>query len=130
VSWIRIDDDLHDDPRVVEIPPAAYGLLLICLGWAARHLTNGWVSAAVVRQRGGEQATTLSEALTRVGLWAPKPRNEQDGYEVAADIMRWQLTAEQLAERRRQRAEAGRTGGRKSAEGRKKPGAKGLHHVA
>lgn len=77
MSWVRLDDGLHDHPKFVELDDlAAVGLWTLCLTWAARHprvvdgrQTSGVITTGVVRRLAGERGPELAGKLVANGLW-------------------------------------------------------------
>lgn len=98
MTWARLDDSIVDHPKVLETPLAALGLFTLGLAYAARHLTDGRLSAAAVRQlaRGDE---SLPAALVRSGLWEAERGAEtaETGHEPVAfrihDFLDYNLSA-------------------------------------
>lgn len=98
MTWARLDDSIVDHPKVLETPLAALGLFALGLAYAARHLTDGRLSAAAVRQlaRGDE---SLPAALVRSGLWEAErsAETEKTGREPVAfrihDFLDYNLSA-------------------------------------
>lgn len=111
--WLKIDDSFHDHPKVVEAGNAAVGLWVKCLAWSSRHLTDGHIPAAVVRQLGTQKD---ADTLTRVGLW----QTNGDGVTVP-DYLDYNPSADEVRDQRSKRAEAGRRGGIRSGEKRRQP---------
>lgn len=110
MAWFMVDDQLALHPKVCEAGNAAMGLWVRAGAWSMQNLTEGFVPASAVRSLGtpGQVA-----ALVTARLWV----KVDGGY----SFHEWgtrQLSAEQIAERRRKRAEAGRKGGKASGESR------------
>ncbi|MFI7010012.1 hypothetical protein [Streptomyces sp. NPDC050145] len=66
MPWFVIDDSAHTHPKIVATPNAALGLWMRCGSYAAQHLTDGVVPAAVVKMYGSK---TQAAKLVAVGLW-------------------------------------------------------------
>lgn len=64
-TYIRVHDGLPDHPKVEPLSDAAFRLLMSVWCWCSRHLTDGYVPAAVWAKRG--TARTRRE-LTAAGL--------------------------------------------------------------
>lgn len=71
---------VSDDPRVIGVSLSAVGLLHIGLVWASRHLTDGWVSCDLLRQRGGRSWKQVADEVMQAGLWSEGERNGKAGY--------------------------------------------------
>src|SRR4051794_22942058 len=71
MPWIKLDDSFYDHPKFMRVSGLAAWLWMRCLGYAARHLTDGFVPAAVVEQltlRPGKPDKLATE-LEAAGLW-------------------------------------------------------------
>ncbi len=49
--WVRLDDHLDDDARFATVGPAGTGWLVLLLVYSNKTLSDGFVSAAIVRQK-------------------------------------------------------------------------------
>ncbi len=117
MPWFRVDDGFSDHPKVKSIPRkdrlSAIGLWAIAGAWSAGKLTDGFVPAYMIGDFGASERTSL--ALVDAGLW----ERVSGGYRFHS-WDEWQpWTREQIEERRRVKAEAGRKGGLKSGETRR-----------
>jgi 5-methylcytosine-specific restriction endonuclease McrA len=83
MTWVRLDDQFTDHPKIVQAGPLA-GWLFVCgLGYAARYLTDGSIPAAQVRRLADvEDAEPLAARLVAAGLWEPV----EGGYQVSSAI--------------------------------------------
>jgi hypothetical protein len=111
VAWFSVDDALVDHKKVRRLGAdrlTAMGLWVLCGSWAAAALTDGFVPADVVRRH--DAAEKLAGRLVTVDLWERATMDGEPGYRYH-DWTDYQPTAEQVAQRRRQRQEAGRRGG-------------------
>jgi hypothetical protein len=70
VSWIKIDDQFPDHPKVITAGPAA-GWLYVCgLCYCGRYLTDGFIPSGQVRRLADlKDPQKLADALVSVGLW-------------------------------------------------------------
>lgn len=81
MSWGRLDDTLHDHPKVDDLSLAALGLWTKCLSKALRHRKTspkpGFISTATVKSFAGTQTSRLVLELTtpiegkKHGMWEP-----------------------------------------------------------
>lgn len=79
MSWIKIDDQFADHPKVVEAGPLAAWLYVCGLTYCGRYLTDGWIPDGQVRKLADvDKATDLADRLVDVGLWD----RVDDGYVV------------------------------------------------
>lgn len=103
-----IDDGFDSWPEVAQAGTAAAGLYVRCGTWIARNMANGRITDAVVPAEIANMHGTVEwrQRLVAVGLWA----TEEGGFR---DLRYFDLnpTSEQIAERRKKRAAAGRKGG-------------------
>ena len=124
MPWFKLDDNFFDHPKVVRAGGDAALLYLAALCYANKHLTNGIIpDAAVARLTDRKQPEKLAERLVEVGLWEP---SGPDYY--IHDYLDLNDTADVVREKRgaakAKKQEAGRVGGRRSAEARKQANGK------
>lgn len=48
MSWLRIDDDFYDHPKIVAAGPLAIALHVLSMAYASRHGTDGFIPAAML----------------------------------------------------------------------------------
>ena len=82
MTWFRVDDGFGDHPKVDALGDgpcrdAAIALWTLAGAWAARHLTDGYVSAGRVERIGVRNPIKAAAELVRVGLWDAT----DDGYQ-------------------------------------------------
>lgn len=115
MSWVKIDDQFPDHPKVVAAGPLASWMYVCGLSYCARFLTDGFIPAAQIRRLADvDGATQLAETLVRVGLW----EHAEGGYQVH-DYLEYQPSKEKALATKEARAEAGAKGGVKSGESRR-----------
>ena len=109
MSWVRLDDQFSDHPKVLEAGPLA-GWLWVCgLAYCNRLRTDGFIPAgAVPRLADVPHAAKLAATLVQAGLW-----NAVAGGFQVHDYLDYQPSREQSARTKEARAEAGRRGGSK-----------------
>jgi len=101
MTWFKVDDGLHDHPKVLalleeKLGDAALGLWTLCGSWSASHETDGRVPGAVVRaKRGTPQKVAL---LVKHGLWE---KDGEDAYRFHDWHVSQPLKAELEAKRER-----------------------------
>lgn len=115
--WVKIDDAFHRHPKTRAAGKDGRALFIAGLCWSAAHLTDGHIArtdlpliAAEAEVRPGPTARRLVE----VGLWHVTP----DGWEVH-DYLDFNPSGDEVRERKRKRAEAGRKGGKRSGQARR-----------
>jgi len=138
VTWFRVDDSFPSHPKTRSIPRgsrrAVIGTWTTMGAYAARHLTNGLLSADNVIDEGGTKADAL--ALVKSGLWHPPgvscghppdecPGAPADGHYQFHDWLVYQPSRAEILAEREKKITAGRAGGLASARSRRsKPGSK------
>jgi hypothetical protein len=117
MTWVKLDDQFPDHPKVIEAGPLAAWLFVCGLGYASRYLTDGFIPSAQVRRLAmvsGPDA--LARKLVEVGLW-----EAADGGFQVHNYLEYNPSAERVRETRAARAKAGHVGGIHSGESRREP---------
>lgn len=116
MTWVKLDDKVASHAKTIAAGNAAFGAWIRMIAWSCSHLTDGVVSTAVSRTMASPAEL---KRLVEVGLL---DRSEA-GYAIH-DFLDWNPSAaevmaklEELSEKRR---EAGRRGGQKSGETRRR----------
>lgn len=103
MTWLRLDDNAMDDPRIRQAGREAGWLHAWGMSYAARHLSDGHIPAQVIGDlRGG---TALAQRLVAVGLWHKTPQ----GYFIPC-YLEWNPSGTEIKERRAKDAERKRQG--------------------
>ena len=111
MSWLKIDDQFPDHPKVVEAGPLASWLHVCGMAYCARYLTDGFIPGGQVKKLADvDDAPGLAEKLLKAGLWD----RVDSGFQVH-DYLKYNPSAEQVKATRKARAESGRIGGLQSA---------------
>jgi hypothetical protein len=119
VVWFKTDDKLHEHRKVRMLGKAklpAMGLWILCASWSADNQMDGSCPQVVVKR--WDPRCRYAAKLVSSGLWVEETIDGEPGYRFH-DWADYQLTADDLDERRKIRAEAGRLGGLKSARVRR-----------
>ena len=71
MSWVRLDDQWYDHPKLIALPELAQLLWVKGLTYAARYLTDGHLTAASADRLLASWRTsrTMAEKLVQAGLW-------------------------------------------------------------
>lgn len=69
MTWAKLDDRMHDDPRTEAAGIEAMGLWAIALSYMADHGTNGVISKERTRRIAGRSGHWLAERLVKAGWW-------------------------------------------------------------
>lgn len=113
MSWLKVDDQFPDHPKALALGRdrlAAIGLWTIGSCYAARFLTDGFIPASALPSG----SRRLAGRLVEVGLWDEAP----GGYRIH-DYHDYQPSREAVIKVRRDRAAAGRAGGKQSGVNRR-----------
>jgi len=81
MAWFKIDDKLHDHPKVRKLRVhklAALGLWTACGSWSADTLSDGFVPAEIVQRFDPDEG--LAKRLVEVGLWNEDEHDDEVGY--------------------------------------------------
>jgi hypothetical protein len=100
MSWIKVDDQFADHPKVIAAGPLAAWLYVCGLTYAGRYLTDGFIPAGQVRKLADiDNATELAERLVSVNLW----ETIDGGYHIH-DYLVYNPSGEQVRTERRENA--------------------------
>lgn len=66
MTWVKIDDNFPDHPRVVGLSDSAFRTHIAGLCYSARYLTDGSIPSSALRSIGPRKAAT---ELEKAGLW-------------------------------------------------------------
>lgn len=68
-TWIKLDDDFFDHPKVVGLSLVAVHVHLRAICWCSKHLTDGRIPVAVVESWSVRRWREAIESLVERGLW-------------------------------------------------------------
>lgn len=114
MTWVRIDDQLPDHPKLARISarivPHAGWLHVCALCYCSRHLTDGFVPDGIIPRLVTFGTQQSLAALQESGLW-----ERTDGGYLLHDYLEYQPSREQVQAQRAalhsKRSDAGRKGG-------------------
>jgi hypothetical protein len=95
---------------------SAMGLWILCASWSSDNHTGGALPTSVVRRF--DAKCRYASHLVACGLWVEEDFDGEPGYRFH-DWAVYQLSGDDLEQRRKVRAEAGRIGGIKSGRSRR-----------
>lgn len=105
MTWFKSDDQIAQHPKVLEIPRAkrlrTMGCWHLCGTLAARYLTDGLVTKAMLEEVGGTSADAAM--LVKVGLWHAVEGGWQFHDWAAMNPLRAEVEAKREATRKRVR---------------------------
>ena len=117
MSWVKIDDQMSDHPKLIVAGPVAAWFWMCGMCYCARYLTDGFVPLGQVRKMADmdHDPLELAEKLVATGLW-----ERTDGGFNVHDYLDYNPSREEVIAARGARMEAGRRGGRRSAANKQK----------
>ena len=83
MSWGRLDDKLHEHPKVWRAGTSAMGLWVLANSWCCdNRWTGGFIPERVLRRWNDAScdASDASDALVCAGLWHPAEQKGEQGY--------------------------------------------------
>jgi hypothetical protein len=107
MSWVRLDDQFADHPKVAGLSNDAFCLHVTAMCWTAKQQTDGKLPSRLLSRlawRCQDPATAAAE-LQAAGVWDKTP----EGWEIH-DFLVYNPTKEQAAELAAKRSEAGKAG--------------------
>lgn len=115
MPWFQVDDQLPVHRKVIAAGNAPMGLWVRAGSWCQQNLTGGFVPTSIAKTLG---TVGQAKALVSAGLW----HAVEGGYHFH-DWDEHQMSVEEIKERKRKRADAGRKGGQASGESRREASA-------
>ena len=121
---IALDDNIEDHPKFVSLSNDAFALWVRCIGYCRRNLTDGFIPAAAAhaRARCKDPRKPIAE-LTSPPVGSPQGNplwvSVSGGFQIH-DYMRWNPSKAQVEAQREQKRIAGKSGGQRSGETRRK----------
>ncbi len=101
MSWVKLDDQFADHPKVLSAGPVAAWLWVCGLAYCARYLTDGLIPTSALKKLADvEDPQSLAAKLVEVGLW-----DEAEGGWMVHDYHEWQPTGEEVREKRKKSLE-------------------------
>jgi hypothetical protein len=106
-TWVKLDDTFPDHPKVLAVGDEAAWLYVAGLCHCSRHLSDGFIAAAVLRRLTGQRnPEALAERLVAERLWEPAEGGWQvHGY---SEHQRTREQVEHDREKARERAQRSR----------------------
>lgn len=116
MSWIKLDDQWMEHPKIIRAGRDARDMWLASITWCAKYLTDGEFPAnllpSLAASAGVDVANcqTFASTLIDVGLWDATP----NGYAVH-DYLKYNPSKQEVSDTREARKEAGKKGGEAKA---------------
>jgi hypothetical protein len=126
VSWFKVDDSYPDHPKTLMVSLEASGLWVRCAAWTAHYGTDGFIPYQVMLRYGGTDE--IAGELMDAGFWieAKRSKTQANGVKQAGfmmhDFTQYNPTGNEAKALSRQRSDAGRKGGKRSAATRRDKG--------
>lgn len=140
-TWIKLQDDFFDHPKVIGLSPNATAIHLRAICWCSKHLTDGRIPLSVVESWGMRRWRDAVNTLAQRGLWEPtvdqrstmgrptSPDPMVDEWFQIHDYLDYQRSAEDARNIKEKRASAGAKGGKAKAAKAKQTSSKVLDGV-
>jgi hypothetical protein len=109
MTWVRLDDNMTEHPKVAGLSNAAFRLHIHGISYCARNLTDGFIPKTVSRRLLDGNSTRIRQELVQSGVW----ESTETGYQIH-DYHDYQPSRERVEQTRIARAKAGSKGGRRS----------------
>ena len=93
MTWFKVDDGFWSHPKTLALSPNAIALWVRAGSYCGKHLTDGYVAAAILPMLQGD--TDAADELIKAGLWKPVKK----GY-AFHDWEQYQDTRETVEKRR------------------------------
>jgi hypothetical protein len=97
VTYLKIDDNLADHPKIVGLSDGAFRLYVAGLCYSQRHLTDGILPLSQVPKLTPNYRKRHVDELTARLLWAPVAGH---GWYEIHDYLQWNDSRETVAKRR------------------------------
>lgn len=113
MTWARLDDQLHADPRLEAAGLEAFGLFCAALTWMGAFLTDGVITAAQVKRLAGRRGVGLAGRLVAAGFWEVIPGTSPGEVGVKWGVISWEtylISRREVEANRARKSSAGRVG--------------------
>lgn len=124
MSWFKVDDSYPDHPKTLMVSLEASGLWVRCAAWTSHYHTDGFIPYSVMIRYGGTDE--IAGELVDAGFWIEAKRSKpqansvkQTGFSMH-DFTEYNPSESEAKEISRQRSDAGRKGGKRSAATRRR----------
>jgi hypothetical protein len=92
MTWIRIDDNLPDHPKVIGLPDNAFRLYISLLCYSSRYLTDGFIALAAADKLGHDgvfqELTAASLICPTDNGWHIKNYDEYQSTKAEVDVIK------------------------------------------
>jgi hypothetical protein len=106
MTWLKVDDKLHDHRKARKAGTAAMGLWVLAGSWCAANPTDGFVPEAIVVRW---STKAMAGRLVDAQLWHPAEQDGEAGWQFH-DWHEYQPSAADVARNREKKGHAGSEG--------------------
>jgi hypothetical protein len=106
VTWVNLDDQFPEHPKVVALSDGAFRLHVSAIAYANRFLTDGILQAEAIGRLIPRYRKSYLDELLRRMLWV----EVMPGVYEIHDYLDWNKSRAEVEKRREARAEGGRKG--------------------
>lgn len=107
MGWVRIEDKFPENVKVSALSSAAKWFHVEALCYASRNLTDGFVPAHIAKRLGWSK---YAKSLVAAGVWEVV----EGGWQIH-DYLDYNPSKQEIEQKAKQKAEAGRKGGQQKA---------------
>jgi hypothetical protein len=106
MTWVNLDDQMPEHPKIVALSDGAFRLHVSAISYANRYLTDGIIQAEIIPRLVPRYRHTYVDDLVRRMLWV----EVMPGVYEIHDFLDWNKSRAEVEKRRAARAEGGRKG--------------------
>ncbi len=120
MSWVKIDDQFPEHPKLMAVGLEGQGLQIAALCYCARQLTDGFIPAAalpLLTGLGPKASTTWTERMVAAGLWEPIANGMANGWQIH-DYLQYNPARKDVLEQRQRVSQERSKAGSKGAANR------------
>ncbi len=107
MTWVNLDDQMPEHPKVVSLTDGAFRLHVSAIAYANRYLTDGILQVEVIGRLIPRYRKQYVDELVRRMLWLEVVPGQV--YEIH-DFLDWNKSRAEVEQRRQARSDGGRKG--------------------